>query len=118
PAPQARRDRLAFAFCAAVAALIVLVLATAVWASFVTYWPYNLALTVRHYDFAEADAAGWTAVWNTLRLSFWTATLGAPLAFLGAYLMDRTRHAGVLPDLGRMLAVLPLAIPGLVLGIA
>lgn len=118
PQPETRRDGAAFGFCAVIGVMILAILGTAVWASFVTYWPYNLALTLRHYDFAEADASGWESVWNTLRLGFWTASIGAPLAFVGAYLMDRTRHAGRLADAGRMLAVLPLAIPGLVLGIA
>jgi iron(III) transport system permease protein len=118
PQPNRRRDWLAFGFCAVIAALILLMIGTAAWASFVTYWPYNLSLTLRHYDLDEADSAGWSAVWNTLRLGFWTACLGTPLAFFGAYLMDRTRRAGRLADAGRMLAVLPLAVPGLVLGIA
>jgi iron(III) transport system permease protein len=118
PAADARRDALALAFCAAVGLMLLSVLGTAVYASFVQYWPYNLSLTVRHYDFSQVDPAGWASFRNTVELAFWTATVGTPLAVVGAWLMDRTRDGGRLADAGRMLAVMPLAVPGLVMGIA
>ncbi len=38
----------------------------AAWASFVTCWPYNLALTLKNYAFAEFDTNGWGAYWNSV----------------------------------------------------
>ena len=45
-------------------ALIVGVLGTAVWASFITYWPYNLTLTLKNYDFGNFDAGGLVALFQ------------------------------------------------------
>ena len=47
-----------------IAGLIVGVLGTAVWASFITYWPYNLSLTLKNYDFGTFDAGGLVAVFQ------------------------------------------------------
>ena len=53
-----------------------------------------------------------------MRLSLWTALIGAPLIFVFAYAMERARRGAMLALLVRFLAVVPLAVPGLVLGIA
>ncbi len=64
-----RRDWSLFAFCAIVGGLILGVLLMAVWASLVTRWPYNLALTLKNYAFADFDSNGWGAYWNSLVLA-------------------------------------------------
>ena len=64
--PAPRRDWTPFAFCAVVGGLILGVLVMAAWASFVTRWPYNLALTLKNYAFAEFDTNGWDAYWNSV----------------------------------------------------
>ena len=40
--------------------ILVGILGVAVWASFVTYWPYNLTLSLKNYDFGDFDADGWS----------------------------------------------------------
>lgn len=118
PSPNGPRDRLALGFGLLVAAPILLVLGIAAWASVVSYWPYNLALTMRHYDFDAVDAQGWAAVWNTLRLGLWSACIGTPLVFVTAYLLDRVKETPRLITLGRILVLMPLSVPGLVMGLA
>lgn len=118
PQPDARRDGLALGYGLLIAAPILLILGIAAWASFVSYWPYNLSLTLRHYDFNEVDAQGWNAVWNTLRLGVWSACIGTPLVFITAYLLDRVKDATRLVTLGRILVLIPLSVPGLVMGLA
>jgi iron(III) transport system permease protein len=118
PQPVAARDWLAFGLCAIPALGILLIFAMSAWASVIQYWPYNMAFTWRHYDFAQTDPAGWGSVWNTLVLAVLTATIGTPIAFAAAYLADRSRGADALVAITRLLAVVPLAVPGLVMGIA
>jgi iron(III) transport system permease protein len=118
PQPDARRDGFALGYGLLIAAPILLILGIAAWASFVSYWPYNLSLTLRHYDFNEVDAQGWDAVWNTLRLGVWSACIGTPLVFITAYLLDRVKDATRLVTLGRILVLIPLSVPGLVMGLA
>ena len=92
-------------------------LGTAIWASFITYWPYNLTLTLKNYDFGTFDQSGWSSYGNSVAMAGLAAILGTAIVFTGAYLVEKTK---VLPG-GRMiahlLAMLPMAVPGLVLGL-
>ena len=103
PRPVPRRDWGLFAFCAVVGGLIFSLLAVAAWASFVTRWPYNLALTLQNYAFGEFDSNGWSAFWNSVQLAVWTAVIGTVVIFVGAYLLEKTRSFAI----GRTLAGAP-----------
>ena len=118
PKPSLRRDWGLFAFCAVVGGLIFGLLAMAVWASFVTRWPYNLALTLNNYVFSNFDSDGWAAYWNSVQLGAWTAVIGTVVVFLGAYLLEKTRAFAAGRVLAQLMAMLPMAVPGLVLGLA
>lgn len=118
--PRADRlgDMAALAFCALIAVFVLGVLAMAAYASLVAYWPYNLSLTLKNYDFRLADAAGWGSYANSLILAAWTAVLGAPLIFTAAWTVERGPANPWLKGAVRLLAIIPLAVPGLVLGLA
>ncbi len=66
PKPESRRDNGLFVFCAVVGGLIFVLLAMAVWASFVMRWPYNLSMTLKNYNFGDFDSNGWSAYTNSL----------------------------------------------------
>ncbi|MBK6008408.1 iron ABC transporter permease [Ramlibacter ginsenosidimutans] len=73
-------------------------------------------LTLHHFRFVFFEfSATRLAMWNTLVLGFSTATLGTALALLVAYMVARKPVRGA-PVLG-MLAMAPVAIPGIVLGV-
>ena len=118
PKPVPRRDWSLFAFCAVVGGLIFGLLAMSVWASFVTRWPYNLALTLKNYAFGDFDTNGWEAYWNSVQLAAWTALIGTLVIFAGAYLLEKTRAFAFGRTLAQFMAMLPMAVPGLVLGLA
>jgi iron(III) transport system permease protein len=118
PKRDARRDWGLFAFCMVVGGLIFGLLAMSVWASLVTRWPYNLALTLNNYAFGEFDSNGWSAYWNSLELAAWTAVIGTVVIFIGAYLLEKTRAFTFGRTLAQFMAMLPMAVPGLVLGLA
>jgi len=118
PKPSARRDWGLLVFCAVVGALIFGILAMSIWASLVTRWPYNLTLTLNNYAFGDFDSDGWSAYWNSLKLAAWTALIGTFVIFLGAYLLEKTRAFAFGRTLAQFMAMLPMAVPGLVLGLA
>ena len=118
PKPRLRRDLPAFLLCLSVALALMVVVAVAAWGSFIRFWPYNLSLTLDNYDFARFDTAGWQAVWLSVKLSLITAFVGAALIFIIAYSLERGPQRGFLSVLLRLLATIPLAVPGLVLGLA
>jgi iron(III) transport system permease protein len=118
PEPNKMRDRALLVFCSLVAFCIAALLAIAAWASFIQYWPWNLAYTMRHYVFSNADASGWEAYFNSLEMSVLVATFGTLAIGFGAWLVEKTKGAGALRGFVHLLAMIPLAVPGLVLGIA
>jgi iron(III) transport system permease protein len=110
-------DGLMFAYCSAVALLILAVMGMTVFASFASFWPYNLAPSLRHYVMGIDDAEVGMAFVNSLTMAAGTAVLGAGLVFLAAYLLEKTRASPAVQTLVRLLAMLPMAVPGLVLGL-
>jgi iron(III) transport system permease protein len=122
PRPRRGRDLPLLALCTGVAVVLVGLVAVAVWGSLIQFWPWNLTLTLDNYRFERFDAAGWGAFATSVQMALLTASIGAPLIFVVAWLLERTPRAtpGLLPlraGLG-LLATAPLAIPGLVLGLA
>ena len=118
PYKRRGRDIALFAFCSAIAFCILVVLGIAIWASLIQYWPYNLSLSMRNYQFANADASGWSSYFNSLQMAVIVATFGASVIALGAWLVDKTRDAEYLRSIVHLLAMIPLAVPGLVLGLS
>ena len=89
----------------------------AVFASFATYWPYNLVPSFKHYTMGLVDAEVGTAFLNSLELAAGTAFFGTLLVFAGAYLIEKTRGFDTVRPAVKLLAMLPMAVPGLVLGL-
>ena len=118
PKPRAARDHPAFLLCLTIALTLIGIVGVAVWGSLIRFWPYNLALTLDNYDFSRFDTAGWQAVWLSIKFSLMTAVLGTALVFIIAYSLERGPRSGFLAGPLRFLATIPLAVPGLVLGLA
>ncbi len=117
PKPDPLVDRLAFGFCLIVASAILVILGTAIFASLATYWPYNLTPSLRNYDFDNMDGGGWESYRNSLQMAGLTALFGTAIVFVGAWLVEKTRRFEAVRGLVQLLALLPLAIPGLVMGL-
>jgi len=118
PVREPRRDLTFLLICTLTAVLILAILGVSIWASFLTRWPYNLNLTLANYHFANFDTDGWRSYWNSLELASLTAVFGTLLIFVGAYLTEKTRGFALARGLAQFMAMLPMAVPGLVLGLA
>jgi iron(III) transport system permease protein len=117
PKPNARRDLALFAFCLFIGGLLIGMLGMAIWASFIRYWPYNLSFTLNNYNFANFDPQGWGAYLTSLEMAGLSALIGTAIIFSGAYLVEKTKSAPFLRGFVHFLAMLPMAVPGLVLGL-
>jgi iron(III) transport system permease protein len=117
PQPAPRFDALMTLYCLGVCALILAMLGMAVFASFATFWPYNLQPSLRHYTMGLVDAEVSVAFVNSLLMAGGTALFGTLLVFVGAYLVEKTQGFKTVHSLVRLLAMLPMAVPGLVLGL-
>jgi iron(III) transport system permease protein len=117
PKANRARDIALLCFCLLVVGLLIVVLGTAIWASFITYWPYNLSLTLKNYDFGTFDQSGWSSYGNSVAMAAGAAILGTTIVFSGAYLVEKTKVFAGGRMIAHLLAMLPMAVPGLVLGL-
>jgi iron(III) transport system permease protein len=111
--PSPRFDTLMHAYTVLVCAAILAVIGIVVFASFVRLWPYNLSLTLRHYDFDVQQGAA--PLWNSIYVSLIAACVGVVVTVSAAYLNAKFRNPGT--RLLYFLAILPAAVPGTVLGL-
>ncbi|WP_052729233.1 putative 2-aminoethylphosphonate ABC transporter permease subunit [Chromobacterium vaccinii] len=117
PSTAPARDAAALVMLAIMAMPLLALMGVGVGASFIKYWPYDLSLTLAHYRFDQVDGGGWDAYFNSLEMAAATALIGATLAFLGAYCCEKLPAAPLARGALRLLAMLPMAVPGLVLGL-
>lgn len=118
PKPNGVVDKAFFVFCSVVALLLLTILGVAMAASFIKFWPYNLSFSLTHYNFDMMDGGGWFSFYNSLKMAGFTAIFGTIIIFTGAYLIEKSRGFRQGRGAIQLLAMLPLAVPGLVLGLA
>jgi iron(III) transport system permease protein len=117
PKPRPLTDRLLMLFCGLVCVFLLATIGMAIYTSVITLWPYDLTFTLKHYHFALVESDMAAAYTNSLVLSGATALGGSVIVFIGAYLIEKTRNLGVLRPAMHLMAVLSMAVPGLVLGL-
>lgn len=118
PKPDRKFDRLCFLYCSLVAIFIVGILGVCQFAALIKFWPYDLSFSLNNYNFDLTDGGGWAAYGNSIQLGLYTAFFGTIVVFTGAYMVDKTRGFRFGRGLFQFLAMLPMAIPGMVLGLA
>ena len=117
PSPSSGFDALMTTYAVLISALMLLMIGMAAFASFASFWPYNLTPTLKHYTMGLVDAEVGDAFVNSLKLAAGTAFFGTLLVFVGAYMLEKTRGLDWVRPIVRLLAMLPMAVPGLVLGL-
>lgn len=118
PKPDRIFDMIMLAFCSLIAFIILSILGMAIFSSLVTFWPYNLTLTTKHYNFDLMDGGGWASYFNSIQLATWTAIFGTIVVFFGAYLVEKSRGFKSGRTAMQALCMVPMAVPGLVLGLS
>ena len=117
PKKHFKVDMIMLAFCSALALIIILMIGMAQYGAIVKFWPYNLNFTLNNYNF-EVAGLGWDSFYNSVRLAFYTAVFGTIIIFVGSYLIEKLRINEGTRNIVQFFALMPMAVPGLVLGLA
>ena len=118
PKPNRGFDTLCLAWCSLIAVFILGIMATSQFAALVKLWPYDLSLGLKHFAFDRMDGGGWGSYYNSIRLAALTAVIGTVIIFVGAYMVEKTDGFRAGRTAFQFLAMLPMAVPGMVLGLA
>ena len=110
-------DMTLLGFCSILAIIILLMIGMAQFGALVKFWPYNLQLTLSNYSF-EVAGLGWESFYNSVRLALFTAIFGTIIIFIGSYLVEKLRTDEKTRGLVEFFALMPMAVPGLVLGLS
>ena len=105
-------------YCCLVSFFIFTILGMCFFASFVTFWPYNMSLSLDNYQFDLMDGGGWASYYNSIRMACYTAVFGTIIVFSGAYFVEKSRGLKKGRSILHFLSMIPMAIPGMVLGLA
>lgn len=111
--PARGRDAAFTTYAVLVASVFVAVVGIVVVASFVQLWPYKMTFTFKHYEFDVQN--GIAPLWNSIGVSLASALAGVTMVGLAAIVVNKFKT----PLTGPLsfLAVLPSAVPGMVLGL-
>ncbi|MCP4297984.1 MAG: putative 2-aminoethylphosphonate ABC transporter permease subunit, partial [Proteobacteria bacterium] len=118
PKPDRRFDNLCLSYCFLIGTFIIGLIVVCQYAALVKLWPYNLSLSLSNYNFDVMDGGGWDSYYNSIKMSIFTAITGTLIVFSGAYLVEKTNRFLVIRNSFQFLAMMPMAIPGMVLGLA
>ncbi len=112
------RDTVALIYCVFVSGIILTCFGMAFFASIVTFWPYDLSLTLANYDFSAKTDVGWQAYINSLVMAGSAAAIGTVIVFSEGYVVEKIQGFRFARTLIHGFAMLPMAVPGVVLGLA
>ncbi len=118
PSPKAELDWALFGFSSLVATFIIGILGVCQFAALVKFWPYDLSFSLNNYQFERMDGGGWGSYLNSIKLGLLTAAIGTAVIFFGAYLVEKSNGFRTGRTVFQMFAMLPMAIPGMVLGLS
>ena len=112
---------LALAYLFVVVVLPTLALVVASGRKFMFIRDFDSLIDLKHYSWVHFESVfdnplTMRSIWNTMKVGVLTALVGGVLAFAIGYTVYRTRVAGRMSI--DLLATLPVAIPGLVVGVA
>ncbi|MGJ8569337.1 MAG: putative 2-aminoethylphosphonate ABC transporter permease subunit [Hoeflea sp.] len=118
--PKANKqfEALCLVWCGAMAVFILGLILVCQYAALVQFWPYDLSLSLKNYDFNRTDGGGWDAYGNSIQLALMTAIFGTLIVFTGAYMVEKIDGFRTGRGVFQFLAMLPMAVPGMVLGLA
>ena len=120
----------AFIYCLLIVIFILSVYGIMVVGSFIKFWPYDLSFTLRNFSFHVAGAhhpiqigplelpGGFQILWNSIKMAGLTAVIGTVVVFFSAYLIEKSRGLSRSRAVLYLLSITPLAVPGMVLGLA
>lgn len=118
PRPHRWLDAAAFVYCLVITLAIIGVVLTVFMASLVELWPYNLSLSLKHFDFSTVGGGGYGAFWNSVRMALYTALVGTAITFISAYVIDKLKPLRAVRAVAYFFSMIPVALPGMVIGLA
>ena len=114
---SASRDAVFYIICGGVTLCLFILVAVLFMGAFTKYYPYEMGFTLEHFNFSESTG-GIQSFINSVVMSLLSAIAGTAFVFIYVYLVERSKSSRILKVAGRLLSSIPLALPGMVIGLS
>jgi iron(III) transport system permease protein len=111
------RDVAFFIVCIAVSLAFLALTAALLIGALSKYFPYDMSLSLQSFMF-DSSTGGINSFSHSLQMAIFTAVSGTVFVFIYAYLVEKSQRFSLLKKIGRLLSALPLALPGMVIGLS
>lgn len=111
-------DRFFQGYCTLISGLIILLISVVLMAALVKTWPYSLQLTLENFSFNNLNGTSFDYYKSSIGIAMVTAIVGTIIIFTSSYLIGKSKGYKILRKVCYALALIPLALPGLVIGIS
>ncbi|WP_338627111.1 putative 2-aminoethylphosphonate ABC transporter permease subunit [Clostridium baratii] len=112
------RDGLFFIFNSLIALAFLIMIIVVFLAAFIKIWPYDLSLTLDHFNLNTGSSDGFRSYLNSIIVALLTAIIGTIITFINSYLIEKVKEFKILRNISYFLSIVPLSLPGLVIGIS
>lgn len=117
--PSRGRDIFYQIFCTVISLMILAIFASVFTIAFIKRWPYEKVLTLDHFNFSsKLVGSGISTFVFSIKMALLTAVIGTAVIFLTAYMVYKPRVMPGLRKVVHFFATLPMALPGMVVGLA
>ncbi|GAA0676151.1 putative 2-aminoethylphosphonate ABC transporter permease subunit [Clostridium cadaveris] len=113
-----KRDIIFGSFTYIIALIIIMIFGTIIFAAFVKQWPYDLSFTLDWFKVKTYGISTFEIYYNTIYTALMSAIIGTVLVLITSYLTNRGRGFGKMKKALSFLCTMPLALPGLVVGLS
>lgn len=111
------RDTAFYVVCGGVTLCLFVMVGVLFMGAFTEYYPYKMGFTLDNFSFSQSTG-GLQSFINSIIMSLLTAAFGTVFVFVYAYLIERSKTSGILKNIGRLFSSVPLALPGMVIGLS
>ncbi len=112
------RDIVLAFFTASVSFIILGIFVTILFAALVKRWPYDLSLTLQWFKIKTLGKSVMEIYRDTIFVAMLSAVMGTIITIIASYISERGRDFKPLRTAVRFLSLIPLALPGLVVGLS
>lgn len=111
------RDAMFFTVCFLIFSFFLLIIGALTLDALMKYYPYERSFTFGHFKFSQSTG-GIQSFVNSIVMSLLTAVFGTIFIFIYSYLIEKGKEMRTLKKIGRLLSVVPIALPGMVIGLS
>ena len=111
------RDGVFFTVCFLIFAFFMIMIGALILDALMKYYPYERSFTMEHFQFSQSTG-GIQSFINSICMSLLTAVFGTIFVFVYTYLIENGKGMKQMKKIGRLLSVVPIALPGMVIGLS